>query len=94
MHVPVVLWDKEGMGRGRDGETERVMATLISLGFKFDLRLYVAVTSYDPIRIYMYSEGLGRFAAEPYSKDEENLTNLYMHLTNYSINKTHPNFIM
>uniref|UniRef100_A0A1X7VFQ0 Tubulin--tyrosine ligase-like protein 5 n=1 Tax=Amphimedon queenslandica TaxID=400682 RepID=A0A1X7VFQ0_AMPQE len=63
-------------------------------GFKFDLRLYVAVTSYDPIRIYLYSEGLGRFAAEPYSKEEENLTNLYMHLTNYSINKTHPDFIM
>lgn len=70
------------------------VSLLFLTGYKFDLRLYVLVTSFDPLRIYMYTEGLGRFAAEPYSKSEENLTNLYMHLTNYSINKTHPDFVM
>ena len=70
------------------------VSLLFLTGYKFDLRLYVLVTSFDPLRIYMYTEGLGRFAAEPYSKCEENLTNLYMHLTNYSINKTHPDFVM
>ena len=63
------------------------------LGFKFDLRLYVLVTSYDPLKIYLYEEGLGRFATDRYLNDGSNLNNLCMHLTNYSINKLNPNFV-
>ena len=38
-------------------------------GFKFDLRLYVAVTSYDPLVIYMYEEGMTRLVEDKYVKD-------------------------
>lgn len=54
---------------------------------KFDIRMYVLVTSYNPLRIYFYDEGLVRFATEDYSNDPKVLRNKFVHLTNFSINK-------
>jgi len=62
-------------------------------GLKFDLRLYVLVTGFDPLRAYVYREGLTRFASSPYSTEEEHLQDAYRHLTNYSINKSAVNFV-
>ncbi|XP_045152855.1 tubulin monoglutamylase TTLL4 [Echinops telfairi] len=56
-------------------------------GSKFDLRIYVYVTSYDPLRIYLFSDGLVRFASCKYSPSMKSLSNKFMHLTNYSVNK-------
>ncbi|XP_062390965.1 tubulin polyglutamylase TTLL4 isoform X2 [Sardina pilchardus] len=56
-------------------------------GNKFDLRIYVYVTSYDPLRIYIYNDGLVRFASCKYSSSMKSLGNKFMHLTNYSVNK-------
>jgi hypothetical protein len=57
---------------------------------RFDLRLYVLVTSFNPLEAYLYTEGFGRFTNEPYSLDAASLQNLYVHLTNASIQKDHP----
>uniref|UniRef100_A0A5K3FN36 Tubulin--tyrosine ligase-like protein 5 n=1 Tax=Mesocestoides corti TaxID=53468 RepID=A0A5K3FN36_MESCO len=62
-------------------------------GFKFDLRLYVAVTSYSPLFIYIYEEGLARFATVRYQKGTKHYKNLCMHLTNYSVNKKNHHFV-
>lgn len=59
---------------------------------KFDLRLYVLVTSFDPLRIYLYKEGLTRLATEEY-KSESAKSNKFAHLTNYSINKKNDKYI-
>lgn len=56
-------------------------------GAKFDLRLYVLVTSFNPLKIYIYPEGLVRFASVKYNDDINYLSDRFMHLTNYSINK-------
>ena len=65
---------------------------LLINGHKFDLRIYVIVTSYEPLRVYCYKEGLARFASESYST-KFNKNNRYMHLTNYSINKKNEKFV-
>ncbi|XP_023290516.1 tubulin polyglutamylase TTLL4 [Orussus abietinus] len=57
-------------------------------GAKFDLRLYVLVTSFNPLRIYLYPDGLVRFASVKYVDDINYLNDRFMHLTNYSVNKT------
>ena len=65
---------------------------LLINGLKFDVRIYVLITSMDPWRIYIYNEGLARFASEEY--DASNIkTNKFAHLTNYSINKKNDKYV-
>ena len=65
---------------------------LIINGLKFDLRIYVAVTSFFPLRVWIFQEGLARFATEQYRDD--GYKNPFIHLTNYSINKKSQKFEM
>jgi len=65
---------------------------LLINGHKFDLRIYVCVTSFEPLRIYVYKEGLARFASEQYSS-KISKHNKFQHLTNYSVNKKNDNYV-
>lgn len=60
---------------------------------KFDIRLYVFVTSVNPLRIYLFEDGLVRFASMAYSSEMDSLSDLYVHLTNYSINKNSGGYV-
>jgi tubulin polyglutamylase TTLL6/13 len=63
-------------------------------GFKFDLRLYVFVLSVDPLKIYLYDDGLARLCTTEYqAPTAKNLHKSKMHLTNYSLNKKSKHFV-
>lgn len=56
-------------------------------GKKFDLRLYVLVTSYRPLKVYLYRSGFCRFCVEQYTQDVAEFDNIFVHLTNVAIQK-------
>lgn len=63
-------------------------------GFKFDLRLYVLVTSIVPLRVFVYKDGLARFTTQLYREPTAaNVGNVFLHLTNYAIQKHSEQFI-
>ncbi len=51
------------------------------------------VTCLDPLRVYVFKEGLARFATHEYQTSNEDKSDKFMHLTNYSINKKSSSFI-
>ena len=62
-------------------------------GRKFDLRVYVLVTSFDPLRVYVFREGLCRICTNEYDLDYNHLDDTFRHLTNFSINKNASAFV-
>ncbi|CAF3166581.1 unnamed protein product [Rotaria socialis] len=57
-------------------------------GFKFDLQIYVLITSCDPLRVFLYNDGLVRMSPKKYKiPNSKNAADLSMHLTHYLINK-------
>lgn len=67
---------------------------------KFDLRLYVLITSCEPLRIYLFRDGLCRLCTVDYddkagkkSSKATNLKDRCAHLTNYSVNKRSNAFV-
>ena len=75
--------------------SEYINNPLLFDGFKFDLRVYVAITSINPLRLYIYEDGLTRFATSKYTNalHGNKKQSKYTHLTNYSLNKYNPNFV-
>ena len=59
---------------------------------KYDMRIYVLITGFQPLRIYLYNEGLIRIAADKYRLNLNSLDNKYSHLTNTAINVNNQNY--
>ncbi|XP_077370786.1 putative tubulin polyglutamylase TTLL9 [Festucalex cinctus] len=59
-------------------------------GRKFDLRVYVMVTSYFPLKAWLYREGFARLSSTRFTLNS--IDDKYVHLTNVSVQKTAPDY--
>ncbi|XP_068198943.1 probable tubulin polyglutamylase TTLL9 [Antennarius striatus] len=59
-------------------------------GRKFDLRVYVLVTSYVPLKAWLYRDGFARISNTRFSLSS--IDDKYMHLTNVAIQKAAPDY--
>ncbi|XP_056097443.1 probable tubulin polyglutamylase TTLL9 [Rhinichthys klamathensis goyatoka] len=59
-------------------------------GRKFDLRVYVLVTSYIPLKAWLYRDGFARFSNTRFSLNS--IDDQYVHLTNVAVQKTAPDY--
>ena len=93
----------DASGRKRSDASDTSRKTLVQRyirdphlldGYKYDLRVYVALTSVDPLRVFLYREGLVRLATEKYADGGADLSRRCMHLTNYSVNVKNAGFTM
>lgn len=56
-------------------------------GFKYTLRVFVAITSLAPLTAHIYSKGLVKRTAVPYSADRARLADTPIHLTNPDVQR-------
>ncbi|RYE82961.1 MAG: hypothetical protein EOO65_04680, partial [Methanosarcinales archaeon] len=56
-------------------------------GYKFDLRLYVLVTSFAPLEAFIYKRGFARISSRPFTNDPSQINDLFIHLTNSSVQR-------
>lgn len=71
-----------------------IPSPLLIEGTKFTVRLYMLVTSLDPLRIYLHEEGVVKFCAAAFDADALHFDDdhAHMHITNEAFNKHHPAF--
>lgn len=82
---------------GGDGVERYIVQRYISSprlvgGRKYDLRLYVLVTSWSPLTAWMYRAGFARFSHTPFADPSETLGDLYRHITNVAVQKSSAHF--
>lgn len=51
------------------------------------------MTCFDPLKIYLFKDGLARFATKKYSTNPKGKDKKFVHLTNYSINKKNDDYV-
>ncbi|XP_050524069.1 polyglutamylase complex subunit TTLL1 [Daktulosphaira vitifoliae] len=88
-------WSREGKNNNFNASTIKesyviskyIDNPLLIGGKKFDLRLYVLVTSFRPLKAYLFKSGFCRFCTVKYNTSVGEIENLFIHLTNVSVQK-------
>ena len=85
-------WDNSRLQPGQSPRANYVISRYIADplligGKKFDLRLYVLVLGYRPLKVYTYKKGFARFCAVNYTNEAGEIDNELVHLTNVAIQK-------
>lgn len=71
----------------RQSVVQQYVKPFLINGKKFDFRLYVLIASIEPLRIFLYKEGIARFCSENFvMPNKSNKDDSFMHLTNTAIN--------
>ena len=61
--------------------------SVLNNGYKFDIRMYVLITSVDPLILYVHEKGKARHATKRYLKPKyKTVIDKHMYLTNTMIN--------
>ena len=68
---------------------QEYIPSLLIDGYKFDFRIYVLLASVDPLRIYVYRNGVASFCSKKSSEHS-----VFSELTSRSINKKNPDVVM
>lgn len=63
-------------------------------GRKFHLRIYTLITSVEPLRAYVYRQGIVRIAPERYATDDAALARAAIHVTNTALHQGHPDLVI
>uniref|UniRef100_H9GNV3 Tubulin--tyrosine ligase-like protein 9 n=1 Tax=Anolis carolinensis TaxID=28377 RepID=H9GNV3_ANOCA len=95
----VIDWRKDG-GRLDDQKDEIPVENYVAQryienpyligGRKFDLRVYVLVMSYIPLKAWLYRDGFARFSNTRFTLNT--IDDNYVHLTNVAVQKTAPDY--
>ncbi|KAF7259679.1 hypothetical protein EG68_03405 [Paragonimus skrjabini miyazakii] len=98
----IEAWKRVGMSEQAGGDTQNrespetyVVSRYIDnpyllFGRKFDIRVYVLVTSFSPLKTWVYRDGFARFSNTRFSLDS--IDDQYIHLTNIAVQKTAPDY--
>lgn len=96
---PMNLYGGQGITLTRDPTPDLAQPAVIQRyldnpylinGRKFHARVYVMVSGLNPVRAYVYREGIARIAPEYYATDDAALARPGVHVTNTALHLRHP----